>query len=175
MSNNKGLSRYGIIGGIVLIGLFLANGYEISEFSFWGFTFNKKSEPALVEPQPLVPQPTQQPLQQPTQAPVIQQPVQPQTTAVTIAYSGDYYGCQLPLNMQIGGVSFVPQGNYYQVAGVPVGVQHYAISGQIMCPAIGSCQASGQGSLDIQPNQTYFVAWQNTTYGGCSVVLSAGF
>ena len=178
MNTKNGLSKYGVIGGILLIAFFLMNGYEVSEFSFWGLTFNKKGETEVVDPQPLKnPQQTfpDQNQSNTSSQSTVQQPVQPQTTAVTIAYSGDYYGCQLPLNMQIGGVSFVPQGNYYQVGGVPLGVQQYAISGQIMCPAIGSCQASGSGSLDIQPNQTYFVAWQNTTYGGCTVVLSAGF
>ena len=99
------------------------------------------------------------------------EPEQQQTTSINVAYSGDVYGCTLPITIDIGGVAFVPTGNYYTVSGVGVGTRNYQISGQIHCPGVGSCQVYGQGAIAVQPQQTYQLLWQNTGYAECVAQL----
>ncbi|MEO0708656.1 MAG: hypothetical protein AAF050_23765, partial [Cyanobacteria bacterium J06649_5] len=64
----------------------------------------------------------------------------PQQASINLAYTGDYFGCNLPLAVTIDEQDFYPQGNVFQANGVSVGQQSYQISGQINCPAIGICQ-----------------------------------
>lgn len=93
-------------------------------------------------------------------------------TQITIMYSGDMYNCQLPITITIAGQSIIPQGNAATFPNVPTGVQQYSISGQIHCPWLGSCMAQGTGSIHIQPNQTYYLTWANTSYAACTILLS---
>lgn len=97
----------------------------------------------------------------------------PQTTSITVAYTGDLYGCGLLLGMDIGGVEFIPMGNSFFVQNVPLGIQEYAILGSIECPSIGSCTASGVGQINVVPGGTYMVQWNNTAYAQCTVQLIA--
>jgi len=98
---------------------------------------------------------------------------QPQTTYITIAYSGDMYGCGLQLGMNIGGLQFVPIGNSFVVYNVPVGIQQYSISGTIACAAIGNCTAGGNGQINIVQGGTYWIRWNNTGYAQCTIQLVA--
>ena len=105
----------------------------------------------------------------------ISQPARPEprkTTTINIGYGGDLYGCGLPITITIAGVSFMPVGNHFQVADIPSGQQSYTVSGQINCLSVGSCTVQGTGTIDVQPNQTYWVMWQNSAYGQCTVWLS---
>ena len=92
-------------------------------------------------------------------------------TSINLAYSGDYYACNLPLSISIGDKQVVPQSNFFQVNGVKPGKQSYGITGSIHCPTIGSCTVRGQGFIDVQPGRTYNVYWQNTHFGTCNAFL----
>ena len=94
-----------------------------------------------------------------------------QTTQITIAYTGDMFGCNLQLSINIGGVQFVPLSNSYLVANIPVGLQNYTISGNIACALAGSCAAGGTGQINVVPGGTYLVQWANTSYAQCTVQL----
>lgn len=96
---------------------------------------------------------------------------QPSPVSINIAYSGDNYGCMLPITIDIGGISFVPTGNLYTVSGVEEGPADYYISGEIHCAALGSCQVYGEGVIGVQSGRTYNLVWQNTGYAQCSAVL----
>lgn len=95
----------------------------------------------------------------------------PQQASINLAYTGDYFGCNLPLAVTIDEQDFYPQGNVFQANGVSVGQQSYQISGQINCPAIGICQVSGQGTIQVIPGNTYYITWGNTAPGQCTAVL----
>lgn len=99
-------------------------------------------------------------------------PPPPQTTTINLAYAGDTFGCILQLSVRIGNQRVIPQGNFYRVDGVEPGRQTYEVSGQIGCQGIGTCQATGSGSINVIANNTYYVRWQNVGVGQCSVVLS---
>jgi serine/threonine protein kinase len=100
-----------------------------------------------------------------------QQAAIPKYANITVVYTGDMYGCNLVLNMNVGGRTFHPTGSSYAVSTVPAGVQNYAINGTISCRTIGRCTASGSGSLNILEGKTYDVMWHNTSYGQCNVQL----
>lgn len=95
----------------------------------------------------------------------------PPSATITLAYSGDLYGCNLPISVTIGNQTVTPQGNVFQVSGVSPGNQMYSISGQIHCPSIGSCQASGQGTVNVHQGRQFNIVWQNTSFGLCTVFL----
>jgi hypothetical protein len=111
-----------------------------------------RTEPESVEPDPTEPEPVQQ-------------------GSINLAYTGDYFACNLPINVSVGGKQSYPSGNVFQVDGVPVGQQPYTIEGQIHCPSIGSCQVYGEGLVKVIPGNTYFVGWQNVGPGQCSASL----
>lgn len=96
------------------------------------------------------------------------------TTTITIGYSGDQYGCYLPISIHIGGASFAPEGSNYRVSNIPVGQQQYVIQGTINCGIYGSCAAYGEGTIYVQPGATYWIVWQNTSVGKCSIGLQSG-
>lgn len=93
-------------------------------------------------------------------------------TSVIVAYTGDNYGCMLPISITIGGYVFQPTGNWFTVSNIPAGRQPYQITGQIQCGTYGTCQAFGEGYIDVYPNQTFYVGWQNTDVGQCSIWLT---
>ena len=97
----------------------------------------------------------------------------PQFTNITIAYTGDLYGCNLTLAMSIGGVEFIPLSNSYLVQNIPVGLQQFIVFGSIECGLNGSCTASGLGQINVVPGGTYLVQWNIASYSECTVVLVA--
>jgi serine/threonine-protein kinase len=99
------------------------------------------------------------------------QAARPKFANITVAYTGDSYGCTLLLKINIGGRSFQPTGSSYAVSGVPVGVQNYGVTGTIGCRTAGVCTVSGYGTLNILEGSTFNVGWANTSYGRCSVQL----
>lgn len=90
---------------------------------------------------------------------------------ISIAYTGDFYGCNLPIEIMIADKTIRPVGNSFDVSGIPVGEQNYTIRGQIHCRAIGSCQVFSQGTIHIADGATYFIGWQNVAYAQCRMWL----
>lgn len=105
-------------------------------------------------------------------APPPRKPAGKKTTSVQLVYTGDQYGCSLPITVTIGGRTFQPQGNAMSLPNVPLGEQNYTIQGNIMCPGVGNCTAYGEGSIDVYPNATFYVGW-NANYTQCNVWLYA--
>lgn len=91
--------------------------------------------------------------------------------SVNIIYRGDSYNCLLPITIRIGDMEFVPTGNSMIFDDVPVGNTTYEITGTINC-SIGTCTAYGSGEINIQSGASYYVMWQNTEYGQCTIGLS---
>jgi len=85
---------------------------------------------------------------------------QPNTTAITIKYAGDTYGCVLNVNINVGGRSINPQSNTVVLSNVPTGDQSYSISGMINC-SIGGCSASGSDVINVTPGGVYYLMWLN--------------
>ncbi|TRU84545.1 MAG: hypothetical protein EWV76_16140 [Microcystis novacekii Mn_MB_F_20050700_S1] len=95
----------------------------------------------------------------------------PQKTLINIAYAGDNFGCVLPIAINISGQYFYPQGNFSTINNIDLGQQRYQITGQIRCQTIGNCQVYGEGVINVIPNNTYYVIWQNTSIGQCTARL----
>lgn len=95
----------------------------------------------------------------------------PQKTLINIAYLGDNFGCVLPIAINISGQYFYPQGNFSTINNIDLGQQRYQITGQIRCQTIGNCQVYGEGVINVIPNNTYYVIWQNTSIGQCTARL----
>ena len=94
-----------------------------------------------------------------------------QKTLINIAYAGDNFGCVLPIAINISGQYFYPQGNFSTINNIDLGQQRYQITGQIYCQTIGNCQVYGEGVINVIPNNTYYVIWQNTSIGQCTARL----
>lgn len=120
------------------------------------------------EPTP-IPTPTYTP--PPTPAPILNPTYTPQKTSINIAYAGDNFGCVLPIAVNISGEYFYPQGNFSTINNIDLGQQRYQITGQIRCQTIGNCQVYGEGVINVIPNNTYYVIWQNTSIGQCTARL----
>lgn len=97
----------------------------------------------------------------------------PQRATIQLVYTGDPYGCNLPITIAVADRSIQPTSNLAVLHDVPVGLQNYQINGQIVCPGIGMCTANGSGRIDIIAGKTYYVAWQNTSPQYCEVVLQS--
>ena len=142
---------------------------------WWEAFFNKS--PVAEAPDPTPPasptpdDPVPAPAPEPTSEPVI--PLTSERASITIAYTGDYFGCRLPIEISIGDQSLYPAGSGYVFAynDVEVGQQPYQIEGQIQCPSIGNCQAFGNGSINVIPGNEYYIRWQNVAVGQCSIIL----
>ncbi len=93
------------------------------------------------------------------------------TASIQIIYTGDNYGCNLPISINIGGKIFNPTSNPFNISGIPLGEQTYAIRGQINCQTIGSCNAAGQGYINITENATVYIGWKSVNYGQCQIWL----
>jgi hypothetical protein len=93
---------------------------------------------------------------------------------VQIAYAGDVYACLLQLNIKIGDRSILPTTNPAPLAGVPLGDQKYSVNGKITCGLgfLGTCNATGSGSLQIYDGAVINIVWQNTAVGQCRVTLA---
>ncbi|MEM1220038.1 MAG: hypothetical protein AAGH79_14050 [Bacteroidota bacterium] len=105
----------------------------------------------------------------------ITQPVSPanrlETSTIHIAYAGDSFGCALPVSINIGGKAFELKGNFFTTSGIPRGKQAYQITGEIDCGAYGACTAYGEGFVIVEERTTYYLVWQNTGFGQCSIWL----
>jgi hypothetical protein len=95
-----------------------------------------------------------------------------QSGNIMIGYAGDWFACRLDLGIKIGTKTFRPTANPYSVRGIPLGDQNYTITGQIGCPNLGACVATGAGSINVQDGGLYSLSWANVALGGCRVALT---
>jgi len=137
---------------------------------WWQALFAGEDTPNPQPPEQIAPTP--EPTASPTPSPQ-PEPVEPRLTSISVAYRGDYFGCSLPVSISVAGQAFYPDAAIYQISNVEVGQQQYQVGGQINCPTVGSCQVSGQGTIDVVPNGVYYMVWQNTGVGQCSAILQA--
>ena len=93
------------------------------------------------------------------------------TSTVNIAYAGDNYGCLMPISVNLGGQIFELEGNFFTVSNIPLGQQAYQIAGEVDCGAYGACTAYGEGFVQVKEGATFYLVWQNTAYGQCSIWL----
>lgn len=109
-----------IIAGIITIVSTLIIGGTAPWW--WQEVKPNSSKPEPEEPKPTQPQPEVKSEPTPSQPPVTPvtpptpQPPVPQIARVpiNIAYTGDYYACNLPVSIAIGDQQFSPQGNLFQ-------------------------------------------------------------
>lgn len=93
------------------------------------------------------------------------------TGTISVNYNPEGLGCNLLLEIDVGGAVFVPSGLQHVQTGVPLGDQSYAINGQITCATGFACDASGSGALSIADQRSYNVLWQESGFGLCEVFL----
>lgn len=98
-------------------------------------------------------------------------PVTAERASIEIVYTGDEFGCNLPITVQIGDQTAQPTGNRYTMTNVMTGLQNYAISGTIACFTLGECRATGSGLIDVVANGSYLVVWQQLDVFTCQVTL----
>lgn len=106
-----------------------------------------------------------------TAIPVPKPPPPATSTNVSIIYTGDQFGCTLPISITIGDKTFQPTSNAYTAYDIPLGTQQYRIQGNITCTSIGGCAAYGEGLINVRENATFAIRWQNTAYAQCSIGL----
>jgi hypothetical protein len=133
----------------------------------WGYTVGWKTAAPTTSSDP--PAPRNAPPNA-TAEPANQQPA---ATTITLRYLGDLHGCGLDLNVNMGGKSFKPTSNLYQVDGVKLGPTPYSINGRIAC-SIGNCSATGSGNITVYENSLFDVSWANNAIGACAVILTPG-
>ncbi len=92
-------------------------------------------------------------------------------TSIQLAYRGDFFACQLRLAIKIGDQVVNPTSNPFTINNIPIGNQSYMISGQIQCTT-GYCNAVGAGSINVSPNSTIYIYWNNNAYASCAVSLA---
>lgn len=107
----------------------------------------------------------------PTTTPTPTQSQEPGTAAIDLIYPGDAYGCSLFVQVEIADVTVSPQGLRHTIRDLPVGRQDYRVSGQIMCPTIGNCEATGEGKVMVQEGREYILDWRIADIGECTVSL----
>ena len=125
---------------------------------------NSGSKPNTPQPQNNTPTQTQQ---TPPENKVVKT-----STNVTIVYPGDQYGCNLPITITIGNKTFMPTGQMFIATDIPLGQQYYRINGNINCQMIGGCVASGEGSIYVKENSTFYIVWQNVAFAQCRIGLN---
>ena len=166
-----------IVAGIITVVTTLIIGGTVPWW--WQEVKPKSSEPKPPEADTTQSQPPVEPETTRSQPPVIPKtspetkpPIEEVTrVAINIAYTGDYFACSLPVSIAIGDQQFNPHGNLFQASGIQTGQQKYQINGQIVCPSIGNCQVYGEGFINVIPNNTYYIGWQNTAFGQCVASL----
>lgn len=83
------------------------------------------------------------------------------TANITVMYNDEGTGCNLDIQINIGGMVYTPQSNPVDLLDVPRGFQQYTISGIGTCPGGGSCQISGpiNGQLKIEDGGMYYLVF----------------
>jgi len=118
--------------------------------------------------EPLAPATTPTPTPTRTQS---QEPEESGTAAIDVVYRVDPYGCSLFLQVKIADVTATPQGLRHTIRDLPVGRQDYRVAGQIICPTLGDCEATGEGKVMVKEGREYALIWRNTDIGECTVSL----
>jgi len=81
------------------------------------------------------------------------------SATINLFYNDEGVGCNLNVNITIGGIQFYPQSNPVQLLGLKPGVQTYVVSGTAVCPNGGTCTVSGNGQLRIVNNGQYYMVF----------------
>ncbi len=92
------------------------------------------------------------------------QPIQSSTQAanITVYYDPEAHGCNLNVNINIGGKIYTPQQNPVQLLDVPLGPQVYSLSGMATCYA-GSCNITGSMEINVQRDGVYYLVFDPST------------
>ena len=128
--------------------------------------------PTVTAPAPATPNPSTPTTTTPSTTPTTTTTPTPETAAIDVVYGGDPYGCTLLIQVQIAEVTATQQGLRQTIRDLPVGVQDYQISGQITCPTLGSCNATGEGEVTVQDGREYALVWVNNDIAECKVSLA---
>lgn len=148
----------GLVGALTAAGVFDDGGEE--------------STPTVIVQQPDQPSDQSAQTASATSVQVTAAP-QPDRADIILSYLGDAEGCSLGIEVEIADRSYIPTGSSFTAAGVLAGMQSYLISGTIVCPFAGQCDAFGGGTIDVAPGRNYFVQWQNVGIGVCDIALAA--
>lgn len=171
---NSNANSSGCSGTLAIIGVLATTITSILTCTNLGVDLKNKLFPStpysVVEPAPIYPS-TNDPVEVQEQ-PVTYTPKQRSTT-ISLNYRGDAYNCSLPITITIGNESFIPTGNTYQISNIPLGEQYYQITGQINClyPNPAACNASGNGTIYITENASFYIMWNPINYGQCNIWL----
>ncbi len=77
---------------------------------------------------------------------------------ITIFYDAEAHGCDLSININIGGKVYTPQQNPVQLLDVPLGAQTYSLSGIATCYG-GSCNITGTLDIFVQRDAVYYLVF----------------
>lgn len=92
-------------------------------------------------------------------------------STIDIIYRGDFYGCQLDLNLTVGDRTIPLSVPKTTVVGLPTGNRDCHISGTISCASLGVCRVISDEVLDIFPGAVFYLYWENSGYAECLVWL----
>ena len=93
-----------------------------------------------------------------------EQPTQTTSQAanITVYYDPEAHGCNLNVNINIGGKVYTPQQNPVQLLDVPLGPQMYSLSGMATCYA-GSCNITGSMEINVHRDGIYYLVFDPNT------------
>ncbi len=83
---------------------------------------------------------------------------------ITLYYDSEAHGCNLNININLGGKVYTPQSNPVTLLDVPLGTQMYTLSGVATCYG-GSCSITGSMQINVQRDGVYYLVFDpNTCY-----------
>lgn len=77
---------------------------------------------------------------------------------INLFYNDEGQGCQLSVNITIGGITYTPQTNPVQLTGLRTGTHPYSIAGTAYCGG-GQCNVTGAGKLVITNGGQYYMVF----------------
>ncbi len=90
--------------------------------------------PERIDP---IPEPTVSPAPSPQP-----EPIEPRRTSISVAYRGDYYGCNLPVSISVAGQEFYPDAAIYQIGDIEVGQQQYQLVDRLTVQLLAAARFS---------------------------------
>jgi hypothetical protein len=79
-------------------------------------------------------------------------------TDINLFYNDEGTGCNLQININIGGKIYTPTSNPVDLLDVRTGFQQYVVTGTAYC-STGQCQISGNGQLKIVDGGKYYMVF----------------
>jgi hypothetical protein len=80
--------------------------------------------------------------------------------------------CNLNIQLEIAGESFVLRDNSIEVSKLKPGTYQYNITGSISCPSTSSKEVIGKGTITVRSNAIYYLYWEETKYATYEMWLS---